>query len=149
MKILYLGKIQTNNQPDGTRACEVNFDGRLIGAFLATDDLPGKLELAEGARKDDIQGATKLATEAKAASLQAYVEELFRAKEAEEKSLRKMRNKLRKQTLFATPGKKVQAIASPYCERIRSRIKEKYPEAVILNTLSEDEAFRHYVAKTA
>lgn len=149
MNLLYLGKIQTNNQPEGTRACEVNFDGRLIGVFLATDDLPGKLELADGARKGDLDGATRLALKAKAPSLQAYVEELFRAKEAEEKSLRRMRNKLRKQTLFATPGKKVQAVASPYCERVRSRIKEKYPEAVILNTLSEDEAFRHYVAKTA
>lgn len=146
MSIIYVGKIVSLDKETNTRTSEISYDGRTIGEFTMTGDKPGRLEVSDQANKQDLDDATELALSLKSPSLQAHVSELFLASEAREISLRRMRNKLRKQTLFATPGRKVQAIASPYCERIRARIKQKYPEAVILNTLSEDEAFRHYQA---
>lgn len=149
MSIIYVGKVVSLDKESNTRTSEISYDGRTIGNFTMTGDKPGRFEISDKSEEKDLEEATKLALSLKSPSLQAHVSELFLASEAREISLRRMRNKLRKQTLFATPGHKVRAIASPYCERIRSRIKQQYPEAVILNTLSEDEAFRHYQAVVA
>ena len=151
MSTIYVGKITPVDKETNTRTSEITYDGRTIGHFTVSGDKPGRFEVSEQSTKQDLDDATELALSLKSPSLQAYISEIFLAGEARETSLRRMRNKLRKQTLFAAPGHNVQAIASPYCERIRARIKQQYPEAVILNTLSEDEAFRHYqaVAKPA
>lgn len=149
MSIIHLGKINVQDRENKTRSSEVTYDGRTIGLFTMVGDDPGRFDADSNAKKKDIQAATKMAMNAGAPSLQSHINEMFLATEAKETSLRRMRNRLRKQTLFATPDEKVRVIASPYCERIRSRIKKEYPEAVILNTLSEDEAFRHYFVGTS
>lgn len=149
MSIIHLGKINLQDRDTKTRSSEVTYDGRTIGLFTMVGDDPGRFDVDSKAKKKDIQAATEMALDAGDPSLQAHISEIFLATEARETSLRRMKNRLRKQTLFATPDEKVRVIASPYCERIRSRIKKQYPEAVILNTLSEDEAFRHYFVSTS
>lgn len=145
MSFLSIDKVSPATKDSDIRTAEVNFDGRTIGTIVIQGDGPGRLELADAANPEDIREAGTIATtEGKACSLQAYISELFLVTLARENSMRRMRIRLKKNTLFATPGSKVQMIASPYCERIRSHIKKTYPEAVILNTLSEDEAFKHF-----
>ena len=144
MSILSVGKIAPHPSNNGTKSAEISFDGRAIAVLTVAEEGPGKLEILEQANPKDIEEATAMAKGSDHPSLSAYANELFQVALAQDNALRRMRTKLRKNTLFANPGHKVQAIASPYCERIRFQIKQKYPEAVILNTLSEDEAFRHY-----
>lgn len=145
MSILSVGKIAPHPSNNGTKNAEISFDGRSIAVLTVAEEGPGKLEILEQATEADIEAATALAKDCQHPSLSSYANELFQVALARENALRRMRKKLRQNTLFATPGHKVQAIAARYCESIRSRIKQQYPEAVILNTLSEDEAFRHYM----
>jgi len=145
MTIISVDRLSPPIKDQETRTAEVNFDGRQIGTISASGDGPSKLEILETANPEDIRSAGQEAmTAGKAPSLYAYVDVIFQQQLIRDRSLRKMRSKLKKNTLFAMPGAKLQAIASPYCERIRSQIKSLHPEAVILNTLSEAEAFQHY-----
>lgn len=144
MSILSVGKVVPHPSNNGTKSAEISFDGRTIAVITVGEEGPGKLDVLPTANKEDIENATMLAKTHANASLSSYINELFQVALSQDLALRRMRSKLRKSTLFASPGQRVKSIASPYCERIRSQIKQKYPEAVILNTLSEDEAFRHY-----
>lgn len=147
MSILSVGKIAPHPSNNGTKSAEISFDGRAIAVLTVGEEGPGKLEILEQATQADIEAATDLGKQCQHPSLASYANELFQVALARENALRRMRKKLRQNTLFATPGHKVQAIPARYCESIRSRIKQQYPEAVILNTLSEDEAFRHYMVQ--
>lgn len=146
MTILSVGKITPHPANPALKSAELSYDGRTIGSISASDEGPGKLDLRPDVQPSDIEQATALAQQKAKASLSGYANELFQAALARDSALGRMRRKLRKNTLFATPGQCLQAIARPYCERIRSQIKTQYPDAVILNTLSEDEAFRHFHA---
>lgn len=145
MSILAVGRLSQPNPT--THQAEVMFDGRVIGTFSAQGDMPGTFTPVSGAKPEDLQQASLTAqAQPGAPTLLSAIQELFQADLARHNTLRRMRSKLKKNTLFATPGNKVQAYAVPYCERIRSRIKKEHPEAVILNTLSEEEAFKHFTA---
>ncbi len=129
-----------------TRTADVNFDGRQIGTIRITGEGPAQMELLENAKPEDIRNAGQAAMGThKAPSLYAHVEQLFQQEIDRDRNIRRMRTKLRKSTLFSVPGKKLQLIERPYSESIRSLIKQRHPEAVILNTLSEEDAFRHYL----
>ena len=146
MTILSIGKISAHPSDNGTKTAEVSFDGRTFATVSMDEHGNTKLEVFETAQPEDVDQATELARINADVSLASYINEMFQISVARDNKLRRMRKKLRKNTLFSDPTTGVQAIAKPYCERIRLYIKQNHPEAVILNTLSEDEAFRHYTS---
>ena len=146
MTILSLGKISSHPSNNGTKTAEVSFDGRTFAVVSMDEQGSTKLETLDSASPEDLAQATLLAKTNANASLSFYVFELFQVEMARDSKLRRMRKKLKKNTLFSDPSTGVQAIAKPYCERIRLYITQNHPDAVILNTLSEDEAFRHYAS---
>ena len=149
MNLLTIGRPQPSS-PNGPLCCEVAFDGRRIGVYHPGENGQGHLEILVDACPEDVLQARTLArNEGGSGSLQGYVGTLFQVIQARDTSLRKMRQRLKRNTLFATPGRNVQMVSTPYCERVRASIKQRYPEAVILNTLSEDEALRHFTATAA
>lgn len=152
MTIISVDRLSSPSKDNDLRTAEVNFDGRQIGTIsgdvtgILSGESPAKLEILESANPEDVRSAGLAAMgHPNTASLYAHVEQLFQQELLRDRSLRRMRSKLKKNTLYST-GEKLQAIARPYCESIRSHIKQQHPEAVILNTLSEEEAFRHFVA---
>lgn len=147
MSFLSIGKIVPVSDVSEALLAEVHFDGRNIGSWVVSGESLGRFEPGAQALPCDIAQASAWAGEyTPAKSLTGHLNELFRVAQVREQLLRKMRLKLRKNTLFTVPGQRPKSIAMKYCESIRSRIKREYPDAVILNTLSEDEAFRHYSA---
>jgi hypothetical protein len=152
MTIISVDRLSAPSKDHDNRTAEVNFDGRQIGTIsgsvtsILSGETQAKLEILKSANPEDVRtaGLEAMGTH-QAASLYAYVEQMFQQELLRDRSLRRMRSKLKKNTLYSTPGEKLQAIARPYCESVRSYIKQNHPEAVILNTLSEEEAFRHYL----
>lgn len=153
MTIISVDRLSPPSKEHDTRSAEVNFDGRQIGTIsgdvtgILSGESSAKLEILESANPEDVRNAGQAAMGShQATSLYAYVEQLFQQDLLRDRSLRRMRSKLKKSTLYSMPGEKLQAFPKPYCESVRSHIKQRHPEAVILNTLSEEEAFRHYFA---
>lgn len=146
MSIVAIGKLPKNIE-ESERQTEIMFDGRTIGQLFIDGDDVGRIDYLTSANPEDIQKCHDfISTLSPATNLVEYTTQLYLVNENKEKKLKIMHRKLRKSTLFSVPGKKLQRLDIPYNEKTRENIQKQFPGAIILNTLSEAEAFNHYQA---
>ena len=146
---LSITEYDSNDTPDHANyRAELSYDGRVIGELSNTNDGQPAFSQAQQARDADITGALAWVQGQPDATpmdtLPTYADKLARKEIRRKSAITAMRKRLKRHTLFATPEAQILRITQVYSERIRAQIQKNYPGSVILNTLSEDEAFRHY-----
>lgn len=148
---LSITEYDSNETPDHANyRAELSFDGRVIGELSNNNDGLPAFSQAQQARDADITGALKWVQGQPDATpldtLPTYADKLARKEIRRKSAIVAMRKRLKRHTLFATPApeRQILRITQVYSERIRAQIQKTHPGSVILNTLSEEEAFRHF-----
>lgn len=144
MSIVTIGKIISNK--DLTRSCEVMFDGRTIAHLQIPTEGEPYLEMVQDAKQEDVNKAEEIIKKEKYKNIYDFAYSKYDIIATKEKNVRIINKKMKKNTLFVPKNiNSLKVVKHPYSESVRRYISDKYPGAVILNTLSEDDALKLYI----
>lgn len=122
---------------------EIYFDGRLIGTIKRTPT-SHDFELFCNTEPQDQKQALDWIKKKSCKTFIDYAHPIITAQLESLVHLSKFKKRLKKFTFFSLLDGTILKLTEPYSERARKYVQQHHPQAVILNTLAEDDAYERY-----
>jgi len=122
---------------------EIYFDGRLVGTIKRTPE-QHSFELFCNTDPGDHKKALAWIKNKSCKTFMEYAHPIITQQLESLVNLSKFKKRLKKFTFFSLPDGTILKLTEPYSERARKYVQQNHPQAVILNTLAEDDAYDRY-----